>query len=226
MRVGEGVPKDRSDRRCDVLSAGAFGRCGPGAAWFGGLIWACWRSVAGAQECAWGAGDPALVAVGGPAPLDGEDLVHVRGQQGVNHVGGFGAVEAGVERAPGRPRRRQSWIGQCDAAGGSRSAARLRRGRPGRPPSAAVVPEPDSGMPGRRPDARAAAAGLTPPNLTGSFQRDAWSPGVRPIDPRALTLRVPVGDRPAATPGGAGCHLCCGCGVRRAAVSMLASQCP
>ena len=177
MRVGEGVPKDRSDRRCDVLSAVAFGRCGPGAAWFGGLVWACWRSVAGAQECAWGAGDPALVAVGGPAPLDGEDPVHVRGQQGVNHVCGFGAVEAGVERAPGRPRRRQSWIGQCDAAGGSRPAARLRRGRTGRPPSAAVVPEPDSGMPGRRPDARAAAAGLTPPNLTGSFQRDVWSPG-------------------------------------------------
>ena len=142
MPVGEGVPKDRSDRRCDVLSAGAFGRCRPGAAWFGGLIWACWRSVAGAQECAWGAGDPALVAVGGPAPLDGEDLVHVRGQQGVNHVGGFGAVEAGVERAPGRPGRRRSWTGQCDAAGGSRPAARLRRGRPGRPPSAAVVPEP------------------------------------------------------------------------------------
>src|SRR5215470_12800929 len=52
MGVGEGVPKDRSDRRCDVLSAGAFGRCVPGAAWFGGVVRACWRLVAGAQECA------------------------------------------------------------------------------------------------------------------------------------------------------------------------------
>jgi len=35
------------------------------------------RALAGGQERTEGPGDPALVAVGGPAPLDGEDPVHL-----------------------------------------------------------------------------------------------------------------------------------------------------
>jgi hypothetical protein len=60
-----------------------------------------WPALACGQESDEGSGDPALVAADGPAPLDGEDPVHAWGQQGVDDVGGFGAVEVWVELACG-----------------------------------------------------------------------------------------------------------------------------
>jgi len=89
--------KSRETRRCDRdrRSASRGARL-PGA------VPIRWRAgVAGAHKRGEGAGDPALVAVGWPAPLDREDPVHLGGHQRVDHVGCLGGVETGVEQAPG-----------------------------------------------------------------------------------------------------------------------------
>jgi len=68
--------------------------------------------------------------------------VHVRGQQGVNHVGGFGAVEAGVERAPGVQGGDDPGLASVTLPADLGQQPGCVGIDPGDPPSAAVVPEP------------------------------------------------------------------------------------